>query len=189
MLKVGWRHDESEHEADALRVWNGHGAVRLHGAYVSGHTSALLVERCVPGALLAHVVPESEQDHVVAGLLRRLWIQPPDGHPFRTLQVMCDQWAAEFEDEFARAPGVSIQAWHAKELLCSALYPLRLTTAYCCAPICTARTSWPRSVNHGLSSTPSPVWATRPTIRCNTCSTALTDWQPTPPAWPSGWPI
>lgn len=105
VLKVGWRHDESEHEADALRVWNGHGAVRLHGAYVSGHTSALLLERCVPGALLAHVVPESEQDLVVAGLLRRLWIQPPDGHPFRTLQVMCDQWAAEFEDEFARAPG------------------------------------------------------------------------------------
>lgn len=41
VLKVGWRHDESEHEADALRVWNGHGAVRLYAAHVSGHTSAL----------------------------------------------------------------------------------------------------------------------------------------------------
>jgi streptomycin 6-kinase len=104
VLKVGWRHDESEHEADALRIWNGHGAVRLHAAHVSGHTSALLLERCVPGTLLAHAMPEREQDHVVAGLLRRLWTQPPDGHPFRPLQVMCDRWAAEFEDELARSP-------------------------------------------------------------------------------------
>lgn len=105
VLKVGWRHDESEHEAEALRVWNGHGAVRLYAAHVSGHTSALLLERCVPGTLLSHATPEQEQDHVVAGLLRRLWIQPPDGHPFRTLQGMCDQWAAEFEDELAKSPG------------------------------------------------------------------------------------
>lgn len=105
MLKVGWRHDESEHEADALRVWNGHGALRLYSTHVSGHTSALLLERCVPGTLLAHAVPEQEQDHIVAGLLRRLWTQPPDGHPFRALQVMCDQWAAGFEDELAKSPG------------------------------------------------------------------------------------
>ena len=28
VLKVGWRHREAEHEADALRFWDGDGAVR-----------------------------------------------------------------------------------------------------------------------------------------------------------------
>ncbi len=27
VLKVGWRHPEAAHETDALRAWNGHGAV------------------------------------------------------------------------------------------------------------------------------------------------------------------
>jgi streptomycin 6-kinase len=27
VLKVGWRHREAEHEADALRFWDGRGAV------------------------------------------------------------------------------------------------------------------------------------------------------------------
>lgn len=34
-------------------------------------------------------------------LLRRLWIQPPPGHPFRTLQAMCEAWADEFEQDQA----------------------------------------------------------------------------------------
>jgi streptomycin 6-kinase len=42
----------------------------------------------------------------VAGLLRRLWSSPPDGHPFRPLRAMCDAWAVEFEHRFATSPGV-----------------------------------------------------------------------------------
>jgi streptomycin 6-kinase len=45
--------------------------------------------------------PEPRQDVVISDLLRRLWILPPPGHPFRSLQVMCDQWAAEFETKVA----------------------------------------------------------------------------------------
>jgi streptomycin 6-kinase len=103
-LKVGWSHDESLHEPDGLRAWDGAGVVRLFAAERTGHSSALLLERCVPGATLAESLPETEQDPIVAGLLRRLWIEPADGHPFRPLEVMCDRWADEFEAALEGAP-------------------------------------------------------------------------------------
>jgi streptomycin 6-kinase len=97
VIKVLWRHPEAEHEADGLRAWDGNGAVRLYAAWeVSAHTTALLLERCRPGAAL-RVLPGPEQDVVVASLLRRLWIEAPAGHRFRSLQAMCDLWAGEFE--------------------------------------------------------------------------------------------
>ncbi|WP_203907322.1 aminoglycoside phosphotransferase family protein [Rhizocola hellebori] len=101
VLKVAWRHDEAAHEADALRAWAGQGAVRLHDSEVFGSTSVLLLERCRPGTTLAQALPEPEQDEVVAGLLRRLWVAPTAGFSFRPLQVMCDAWAAEFEEQLA----------------------------------------------------------------------------------------
>jgi len=45
--------------------------------------------------------PELEQDVVVAGLLRRLWREPPPGHSVRPLEAMCNQWADEFAGEEA----------------------------------------------------------------------------------------
>lgn len=105
VLKVGWRHDEAEHEADALRFWDGDGAVRLIAAETFEQTSALLLERCHPGHPLGHVAAEAEQDVVVAEMLRRLWRQPPAGHPFRPLVAMCDAWAEEFEEKAARRSG------------------------------------------------------------------------------------
>jgi streptomycin 6-kinase len=100
VLKVAWRHAEAEHEADGLRAWNGDGAVRLHAAEEFDDTTALLLERCMPGTTLA-CRPEPEQDIVIAGLLRRLWLAPAPGHRFRSLQVMCDSWADEFEHKSA----------------------------------------------------------------------------------------
>lgn len=102
-LKVGWRHDEAAHEADGLRAWAGHGAVRLHDSTEFGTTSALLLERCTPGTTLADALPEPEQDPIVAPVLRRLWTAPIDGYPFRPLQSMCDAWATRFETDLARA--------------------------------------------------------------------------------------
>ncbi len=104
VLKVGWCHDEALHEADGLRVWDGDGAVRLLDALVIGQTSALLLEACEPGTALSEVLPPPEQDVVVAGLLSRLWIKPPAGHPFRSLHSMCDWWADEFEEKYAATP-------------------------------------------------------------------------------------
>jgi streptomycin 6-kinase len=100
VLKVGWPHFESEHEADGLREWNGEGAALLHGTEVVDDTVALLIERCVPGTTLS-TRPETEQDTVIAKLLRRLWREPATGHPFRSLQFMCDTWADEYEHKAA----------------------------------------------------------------------------------------
>ena len=105
VLKVGWRHYEAAHEADGLRAWAGCGAIRLHDADVGGRTCALLLERCRPGTALAVTEPEPAQDVVIAGLLRRLWIPPADGHPFRPLQEMCEAWASEFSERLATSPG------------------------------------------------------------------------------------
>jgi streptomycin 6-kinase len=99
VLKVAWRHPEAEREADGLRVWNGDGSVRPIAAEEVHDTIGLLLERCVPGTTLA-ARPEREQDTVIAGLLRRLWVEPPAGHAFEPLQVMCDAWADEFEQEW-----------------------------------------------------------------------------------------
>lgn len=110
VLKVGWRHDEALHEAEGLRAWNGDGVVCLFDSVVLGETSALLLETCEPGTFLAEGLPAAQQDAVVAGLLHRLWIEPPVAHGFRTLQTMCDAWADEFEDRYAAAiaPGLKL---------------------------------------------------------------------------------
>lgn len=99
VLKVGWPHDEALHEADALRLWAGGGAVLLLDADERGDTIALLLEACEPGTPLSQAVPPTVQDEVIAGLLRRLWVEPVAGHPFRTLQEMCDGWADEFDEK------------------------------------------------------------------------------------------
>src|SRR2546426_959351 len=96
VMKVGWRHPEALHEAQGLRAWAGQGAVRLYAAQELDDTVGLLLEMCRPGTPLASR-PEAEQDLVVSDLLRQLWSVPTPGHPFRSLQIMCDQWADEFE--------------------------------------------------------------------------------------------
>lgn len=105
VLKVGWRHTEAEHEADGLRIWDGNGTVRCFAAETYDHTSALLLERCVPGTMLDRVVAEPEQDVIVAKLLRQLWERelPPD-HVFRPLRDMSQAWADRFELDVERRP-------------------------------------------------------------------------------------
>ena len=102
VVKIAWRHPEAAHEADGLRIWDGNGTVRLHAVEeIDGSTLALLLERCRPGTTL-ETLPEPEQDLIIAGLLHRLWRQPPADGPFRPLQSMCDLWAAQFEENAAR---------------------------------------------------------------------------------------
>jgi streptomycin 6-kinase len=101
VLKVGWRHDEALDEADGLRAWDGRGTVRLLDSHMVGTAIALLLEACEPGTPLSRALPEPEQDVVVAGLLRRMWIKPPASFAFRPLHVMCDRWASEFEEDYA----------------------------------------------------------------------------------------
>jgi streptomycin 6-kinase len=80
VLKVQWPHDECLHEAEALKVWNGSGAVRLLAHDPARH--ALLLERCVPGTHLAGVVGV-DPVAVMIDLLPRLW--QTAAAPFKSL--------------------------------------------------------------------------------------------------------
>jgi streptomycin 6-kinase len=100
VLKVQEPHRESEHEAEALRLWDGDGAVRLLAHEPEEH--ALLLERCVPGTPLSAAGPEAALD-VFVELLPRLW--KPAGPPFGTLADEAAWWAVSLEDtweEFGR---------------------------------------------------------------------------------------
>lgn len=92
VIKLGMPHMEARDEADALRVWDGDGAVRLLAA--DARQYAMLLERCEPGDPLRDA-PEPEQDVIIAGLLRRLWRIPTRPHPFRPLPEMTAAWGAE----------------------------------------------------------------------------------------------
>src|ERR1700683_2425490 len=96
VLKIVWPHPEAAHEAAGLRAWAGQGAIRLHAARDLAGARAFLIERCRAGTALC-ARPETEQDPVIAALLRRLWITPARGHPFPSLRQMCRQWAGELE--------------------------------------------------------------------------------------------
>ncbi|MGH3171936.1 MAG: aminoglycoside phosphotransferase family protein [Trebonia sp.] len=112
VLKVARQHAEGRDEAAGLREWDGDGAVRLYRAedVDAGEddeaTTALLLERCVPGHALSRE-PGAVQDEVIAGRLRRLWKEPPFAAAFRPLQEMCDQWTDECERKLARLAGAA----------------------------------------------------------------------------------
>ena len=88
VLKVVFIDRETEHEADALRRWDGDGAIRLLDELPS--PGALLLERCVPGAPLSSAGADVAMD-VLEGLLPRLW--KPATPPFRSLTSEAARWA------------------------------------------------------------------------------------------------
>jgi streptomycin 6-kinase len=98
VLKIQFPHDESEHEADALRIWDGDGAVRLLEHDPDRH--AMLLKRCVPGTHLRHEEPDRALD-VLIGLLPRLWV--PVGEPFTRLKDEAGKWAAGLPGQWERA--------------------------------------------------------------------------------------
>jgi len=87
VLKVQHIDRETEHEALALRHWNGEGAILLLDRFPP--RDALLLERCMPGTPLP---PDGALD-VLIGLLPRLW-KPATAPPFRTLAEEAAHWAA-----------------------------------------------------------------------------------------------
>lgn len=105
VLKVAFRFPggEERDEAAGLRVWDGNGTARLHAACQTEAAYALLLEWCAPGTPLGQVLPEPDQDHVVAGLLARLWAPPHGAYAFRPLVQMCAAWADGFEQDYAAA--------------------------------------------------------------------------------------
>lgn len=99
VLKLIHPHRESEHEADALRVWDGDGAVRLLAE--DPERQALLLERCEPGTKLYEAGAEAALD-VLVGLLPRLW--KPAGEPFHTLVDEAAWWRSYLPEQWERSP-------------------------------------------------------------------------------------
>src|SRR5262249_20926873 len=87
VLKLIYPHRESEHEAEALRAWDGDGAVRL--LHHDEARWAMLLERCEPGTYLSSVGQDAALD-VMVELLPRLW--KPVGAAFRPLAEEAAWW-------------------------------------------------------------------------------------------------
>ncbi len=89
VVKIQYPHRESAAEADALRAWDGRGAIRLIDSDPTIH--ALLLERCVPGRHLSSAGPETALQ-VLIGLLPRLWVPAPP--TFAALTDEVELWIA-----------------------------------------------------------------------------------------------
>jgi streptomycin 6-kinase len=98
VLKIQFPDRESQHEAAALELMGGDGAVRLL-AY-DAERRALLLERADPGTPLKDLEPDEALD-VLVGLLPRLW-KPADA-PFRPLADEAAWWAGSLPDDYERA--------------------------------------------------------------------------------------
>jgi streptomycin 6-kinase len=99
VLKIGWQKDEeSVHEADALELWAGNGAVRLLRA--DRDRRALLLERAVPGDDIA-ALGAATATALAIDVARRLW--SPAGTPFRWIGDYVAQSLGEADPESAAA--------------------------------------------------------------------------------------
>ncbi|GAB1508474.1 aminoglycoside phosphotransferase family protein [Actinophytocola sp. KF-1] len=94
VLKVTWPHDEARHEALALSLWDGDGAVRM-----LAHDDAewaLLLERLDPSVTLRQA-PIDEALAVVTGMIRRLDRPAPPG--VRHMRDNAARWVHELPAE------------------------------------------------------------------------------------------
>lgn len=98
VLKLQFVDDETRHEADALALWNGKGAIRLLDHEPA--LGALLLERCQPGDLLAD---SRGIDHlaVLSDLLQHLLL--PAGEPFNKLTDKARHWVASLKRDWLKA--------------------------------------------------------------------------------------
>ncbi len=97
VLKIQFPDREGLHQADALRRWDGDGAVRLIDH--DPERRAMLLERCDPGTPLSTIDPAAALS-VLIELLPRSWV--PAGAPFRSLADEATELTAEMLDDWER---------------------------------------------------------------------------------------
>ena len=98
VLKVIYPHREAEHEADALELLGGNGAVRLLAR--DDARSAMLLERCEPGTALAENGGETALD-VLVELLPKHWVRA--GEPFHTLAEEAGWWIDDLPEQWEQS--------------------------------------------------------------------------------------
>ncbi len=100
VLKLPFLDDENRAEADALRLYDGDGAVRLF--HHDPTTGALLLERLYPGTLLLDWPDRRHALDIACGILRRLRRPAPTGHRFPQLHNLAKLWASNLPAEQKR---------------------------------------------------------------------------------------
>ena len=98
VLKLIYPHREAEHEADALELLAGNGAVRLLAR--DDARSAMLLERCEPGTALAENGGERALD-VLVELLPKHWVRA--GEPFHTLAEEAAWWSDDLPEQWEQS--------------------------------------------------------------------------------------
>ncbi len=98
VLKLQFIDRTSRCEADALKCWNGNGAVRLLDH--APDLGALLLERCRPGRFLAED-GQADALGVLTGLLRKLLV--PANDPFTPLADEAAHWLETLEADWRKA--------------------------------------------------------------------------------------
>ncbi|WP_129306258.1 aminoglycoside phosphotransferase family protein [Streptomyces sp. L2] len=91
VLKLAPPRARPDSERAALAHWSGRGAVGLLEA--DAGAGVLLLERLHPDVSLRSL-PEAKALLEAAGTLRRLWVEPPDGHAFETVEDRTGRQAA-----------------------------------------------------------------------------------------------
>ncbi|MFH9817423.1 aminoglycoside phosphotransferase family protein [Streptomyces sp. NPDC017230] len=106
VLKLAPRRARPESERAALAHWGGLGAVQLREAETADTEGVLLLERLHPDVSVRSL-PEAKALLEAAGTLRRLWVEPPAGHPFETVAERTGRQAEAMRAGAAADPEVA----------------------------------------------------------------------------------
>lgn len=89
--------DEADHEADALELLMGDGAVRL--LRHDRPRRAILIERARPG-YDASRLPEPEAIHVAVAAAKKFWRPVEPGRPFQSIRDLVPRWLDNAGDHY-----------------------------------------------------------------------------------------
>ncbi|GGV86634.1 aminoglycoside phosphotransferase family protein [Streptomyces griseoloalbus] len=106
VLKLAPRRARPESERAALAHWGGRGTVELLEPASPGTEGVLLLERLHPDVSVRSL-PEAKALLEAAGTLRRLWVDPPEGHGFETVAERTGRQARAMRAGAAADPEVA----------------------------------------------------------------------------------